>query len=287
MKRDNLFNKTRFAPTPSGFLHIGNAYSFLLTADLARKTGASLLLRIDDLDKGRVRKEYVEDIFDTLSFLGLEWQEGPANYQDYLDQWSQQKRMDHYQKYLSLLASQQLVYACDCSRQQLGRHKGTDSCHCRSKQLPLDTPAVNWRLKTEQESICNLHEWNSGTLKVNLPDSMIDFIVRKKDGYPSYQLASLIDDVHFEVDLIVRGKDLWDSTLAQLYLSRLLGLESFSQICFLHHPLINNYQGEKLSKSAGDTSIRSLRSKGISRDDLLKMLSAPSSNSEFRISNDE
>ncbi len=289
MKGDKLFNKTRFAPTPSGFLHIGNAYSFLLTAAVAREAGASILLRIDDLDRERVRKEFVQDIFDTLAFLELEWQEGPANYQDYLERWSQLNRRELYQKYLSLLASQQLVYACDCSRQQLAREKVTarDNCQCRNKNLSLDAPAVNWRLKTAKQEVWELNDWHKGAISVSLPESMVDFVVRKKDGFPSYQLASLVDDDCFGVDLIVRGQDLWDSTLAQMYLCRLIGLESFSRVCFLHHPLISNSQGEKLSKSAGVTSIQSLRKKGIGRNELLKILSGPVSNSEFRIPNDE
>src|SRR5690349_22536389 len=91
------FHKTRIAPTPSGYLHIGNALSFLITANLAKKAGAKLLLRIDDLDRERTQKQYIEDIFDTLHFLQIEWEEGPKNYAAYESTWSQVHRMRLYE----------------------------------------------------------------------------------------------------------------------------------------------------------------------------------------------
>lgn len=93
-----VFNKTRLAPTPSGFLHLGNIYSFALTAALARKTKSKILLRIDDADRERTNKRYVQDIFDTLDFLGIPWDEGPRNIKEYEQEYSQVHRMDIYTK---------------------------------------------------------------------------------------------------------------------------------------------------------------------------------------------
>src|SRR3954452_6220982 len=106
------FCKTRIAPTPSGYLHIGNALSFLITAGLAKQAGAKLLLRIDDLDSARTQKPYLEDIFDTLRFLQIECDEGPKNYAEYKSRWSQVHRMHLYNAALQQLAAAELVYAC-------------------------------------------------------------------------------------------------------------------------------------------------------------------------------
>lgn len=272
MKNKELFNKTRIAPTPSGYLHTGNAFSFLLTAALAKKYGAEILLRIDDLDKERVRKEYIQDIFHTLDYLDIHYQQGPVNEEELYNNWSQTTRIHLYNDFLTQLAGQGLVYACDCSRQQVlqadtvGRYPGT----CRQKSIPLNAAGVNWRIKTDHSVSLLLHDWLRGPVSVTLPEAMHDFVVRKKDGLPAYQLASLTDDHHFGIDLIVRGQDLWDSTLAQLYLSRQLGLFSFEKVVFLHHPLLVNQQGGKLSKSAGDTSIRSHRERGIQLSGLIE-----------------
>jgi glutamyl/glutaminyl-tRNA synthetase len=266
------FSKTRIAPTPSGFLHLGNALSFMITCNLAKQYGAGILLRIDDLDRERIEKEYVEDIFDTLHFLGIHWQEGPRNYHEYEQKWSQMQRLALYHAALQQLQNGGHLFACTCSRTQVlekspdGSYPGT----CREKNLPLDTPFVSWRVRT---NAAMLHvKTLEGNIDATLPRSMQDFIVRKKDGFPAYQLSSLVDDLHFGIDLIVRGQDLWDSTLAQLYLSALLQRPELANTVFHHHPLIEAEAGKKLSKSAGDTSIRHLRQQGLSWEEVDALL---------------
>lgn len=260
------FSKTRIAPTPSGFLHLGNALSFMITHSLAKKYGANILLRIDDLDRERVEKEYVEDIFDTLHFLGIQWQEGPRNYHEYEQKWSQMQRLALYNAALEQLQHGGHLFACTCSRTQVlekspdGSYPGT----CREKKLPLNTPFVSWRVRTSADAALSVKTIEGNIIHATLPHSMQDFIVRKKDGFPAYQLSSVVDDLHFGVDLIVRGQDLWDSTLAQLYLCALLHRPEFANIVFHHHPLVEAEPGKKLSKSAGDTSIRHLRLQGLS-----------------------
>jgi len=108
----------------------------------------------------------------------------------------------------------------------------------------------------------------TGTQQEAFPAEMKDFVVRKKDGYPAYQLSSVIDDIHFGVDLIVRGKDLWPSTLAQLGLAAQMNLPAFASVCFVHHDLIKDERGKKLSKSAGAASVQYLRKQGISAEAL-------------------
>ncbi|MCC6371979.1 MAG: tRNA glutamyl-Q synthetase [Bacteroidia bacterium] len=265
MSTQPAFNKTRLAPTPSGFLHLGNVYSFVLTANLAKQTGAKVLLRIDDLDRERVQKEYVTDIFETLEFMGIPFQEGPRNLEEYENNFSQIKRHRLYEQALNFLAENNLVYACNCSRSQvLGLSKdGAYAGTCRHKNILLNEPGVCWRLKTDTKRLLKLKVFKGIEEQHILPQQMQDFVVRKKDGFAAYQLTSLVDDVHFGIDLIVRGEDLWASTLAQLYLAEVLGLSAFTETVFHHHQLLKSENGLKLSKSAGDTSIQYLRKQQV------------------------
>jgi len=267
-----MYTKTRIAPTPSGFLHLGNLYSFLLTAQLARKHHAAVMLRIDDMDRERVRPEYVQDIFDTLHFFDISWNEGPVSTEDVGTQYSQLRRLDLYTGYLNHLRNAGQVYACNCSRTTVAAMGGVYNGQCRDKQIPLDAPNVMWRLKTEPGKKLQVHTIAGGVQEASLPAAMTDFVVRKRDGFPAYQLCSVADDLHFGVDLIVRGQDLWESTLAQLYLADVLKQNRFQQIAFFHHTLINTTEGTKLSKSAGDTSLKHLRQQGLNRSEILNRL---------------
>jgi len=264
------FNKTRIAPTPSGFLHVGNILSFSLTAVLARKHGAKILLRIDDLDRARVNPEYLTDIFDTLSFLEIPWDEGPQNINDFEANFSQVHRMDLYNEVLEQLATGGFVFACTCSRKQLGE---TASCACVDKQIPLNTPEVSWRLRTGNAAVLGMKAYNATIIQTQLPAEMESFVVRKKDGFPAYQLTSVIDDLFYGVDLIVRGEDLWASTLAQIQLAAVLNKSVFNDTVFYHHPLLLEGPGKKLSKSAGSTSVRYLRQEGKSAADVFELIS--------------
>ncbi|WP_162915655.1 glutamate--tRNA ligase family protein [Paraflavitalea soli] len=255
------FNRTRIAPTPSGFLHLGNVLSFVITVAWARKTGASILLRIDDLDRERYQPRYVQDIFDTLYFLELPWDEGPRDLTDFEQHYSQVHRLPLYQEALQVLGNHGPVYTCTCSRSTI-HGVTTNSAYpgtCRNKYYPLDTAQANWRLYTGDSKPLEIRTLPQGTMTTTLPPSMEDFVVRKKDGMPAYQLTSIVDDLHFGVDLIVRGADLWPCTIAQHYLASQLPANSFHQTAFFHHALLTNAAGAKLSKSAGDTSIQSLR----------------------------
>src|ERR1700744_3080123 len=118
------YKRTRIAPTPSGFLHLGNVLSFSITAALARRHDAKILLRIDDLDQARVNKNYLQDIFDTLNFLEIPWDEGPRNVGEFDQSYSQLHRMAMYNKALEKLNNGGQAFACTCSRQQLRDGEG-------------------------------------------------------------------------------------------------------------------------------------------------------------------
>lgn len=248
-------HKTRIAPTPSGYLHLGNMFSFSLTAALARREGASILLRIDDLDRERVSREYVEDIFETLKFLKIPWDEGPRDFGDFEREWSQVCRLEMYREALQRLRDEGMLYACDCSRSKIIRERedGVYTGFCRDRGLSLDAEGCSWRVKTEG---CEMR----------------DFVVRKKDGYPAYQLVSVVDDLYFGVDLVVRGEDLRASTEAQRWLAGALGMSAFERIRFQHHPLLMGSDGGKLSKSAGATSVRYLRAEGWTREQVFSLI---------------
>ncbi len=266
--------KGRLAPTPSGFLHKGNAFSFVLTWLLVRKRGGKLLLRIDDADTSRARGAYLDDIFYCLDWLQLDWDEGPVSPDHFRQHFSQEHRFGAYHQLLEVLQQQGHLYACDCSRSQIRDQSATGlySGTCRQRQISFNNLNAAWRVAVPEEEIC-FREAERGNYCISLASRLGDFVVRRKEGYPAYQIASLADDMHWNINFIVRGEDLYNSTAAQVYLAQLLAKQTqdnalreaagyFTQASFLHHPLLLNEHGEKLSKSAGSTALKSLRAAG-------------------------
>ena len=229
--------RTRLAPTPSGLLHPGNGLSFIMTLCLARAAGGEVLLRIDDLDKGRRRREYLEDIFSTLDWLGLDWDIGPSGVEDFLKRYSQHRRLDLYFDAVRRLQARGLLFACTCSRRQIlkrapsGLYPGT----CREQALPFDGAATAWRIRVAPQTEVRFREWKKGFRLFNISEAMGDFVVRQKNGFPAYQVASLVDDLHFGIDFIVRGEDLLPSTAAQIFLAGQLSEPAFLEATFWHH----------------------------------------------------
>lgn len=230
-------SRLRLAPTPSGFLHLGNALNFIFTWLVARQGKAKIFLRIDDLDNDRNRPAYLEDIFETLDWLQLDWDEEPK---------LQSEQLSRYLDVLHALRTKNLLFACQKSRKDLEPFGGNYPLEFRDQNLSLDTPDAAWRIKT-------------------IPGFPLpDFVVRRRDGIPSYQIASYSDELFYGMSHIIRGVDLSDSTLAQSYLAQVLDTPKFLNINFLHHPLLLNEQGEKLSKSADSRSLKSMREAGLS-----------------------
>lgn len=258
------FNLTRIAPTPSGFLHLGNAFSFLVTKALAKKHGAKILLRIDDMDRDRYRSEYVQDIFDTLDFLEIPIDIGPKNLQEFESEWSQIHRMALYEEALERLRDSRVIFSCDCSRKKIqelnpqGHYLG----FCLDRRMSLDKQETAWRVNTLDSDFITYREYPDQKKTELIPEESAFYIVRKKDRLPAYHLTSVVDDKHFGVDLIIRGKDLEASTLAQLDLAGHIGAQDFLKSTFFHHSLIKGPDRSKLSKSAGSFSIKSLREEG-------------------------
>jgi glutamyl-tRNA synthetase len=239
--------RLRLAPTPSGFLHVGNALNFILNWLAARCCpGARLLLRIDDLDADRKRPEYVQDVFDTLHWLGLDWDDGPQDAADFESHWSQYRRLRLYHQLLDALRDKGCLFACRKSRKALVPYGGQYPAAFREQGLSLDDPDVAWRMRTPRGA------------------AMPDFVVRRRDGIPAYQIANVADDLHFRITHILRGADLLDSTEAQRFLAETLGAADFLNIRFLFHPLLLDESGQKLSKSAGAAALATRRNQGES-----------------------
>lgn len=258
--------RTRLAPTPSGLLHPGNGLSFIVTWCLARAAGGEVLLRIDDLDKARCRPEYVEDVFATLDWVGLDYDQGPTGVEDFFNNFSQHKRLDLYADALRRLRQEGHLYACSCSRRKIledspsGIYPGT----CRHRGLSFERAPSAWRVRVPEPTTVTFQEWKAGNRQFDLSGEMGDFVVRQKDGFPAYQIASLVDDVHFNIDFIVRGEDLLPSTGAQVFLADVLNEQPFTLATFWHHALVTDQEGGKLSKSKGAGSLQEWRRAGHS-----------------------
>ena len=265
---------TRIAPTPSGYLHLGNAFSFLMTKAFAERHQAEILLRIDDLDRERYRTEYVQDIFDTLEFLEIKIDRGPKNLSEFESEWSQIHRMGLYETALEKIKDSGKVFACDCSRKKIQQMspQGYYLGQCLDRRIPLDRKETSWRVDTLDSDFIEINEYPDRKITELIPEESAFYMTRKKDGVPSYHLSSLVDDLHFGVDGIVRGKDLLASTYAQMDLARLLGDTSFSDTVFFHHELLKGPDQKKLSKSADSTSIQYLRNEGKSLKEIFVLL---------------
>ena len=259
--------RTRIAPTPSGYLHAGNAVDFLITARLAAASKATVRLRIDDLDAERARPEYIQDIFASLEWLGIRWEEGPTGPEDHATRWSQELRIPRYMELLAQLEHQGHLYACSCSRREI------TACTCRDQDIPLDTAGTSWRLRVPDTCPVEIKGWNESS-SIDLAGLLHDPVLRQRNGRPAYQIASLADDVDHGITFIVRGADLLPSTACQLYLAELLGLTAFKEVRFLHHLLITDANGNKLSKSEGAASLKAMREAGLSPDALPRQADA-------------
>ena len=236
---------TRFAPTPSGYLHLGNAVNAQLAAWLAHEHGGELRLRIDDMDAPRARPEYVRDIFDVMTWLGVGWT-GPTDPADFVEHHSQGLRTEYFRGQLRHAQESGLeVYACACSRSRVrGPASGGCPGGCRDARLPLEVGRTALRVQVPIGTQVPV----SGEL-VSLADVMGDFVVWRRDDLPAYQLVSVIADRDARVTHVVRGRDLLHSTAAQLFLAPFMDAENVLRADYRHHELIRGDDGGKLSKS--------------------------------------
>ncbi len=255
---------TRFAPSPTGYIHLGHVVNAVWVWTIARALDGRVLLRIEDHDATRCRPEYEAALLEDLAWLGLvpdatapRQSESDAAYTDALDRLSREHR----------------VYACDCTRRTIALEAadvfGEETRYagrCRERELAFE-PGRSVRVVlgpgTETFDDARLGP------QTQKPDAQCgDLMVRDRLGHWTYQFAVTVDDRRQDVDLVIRGEDLLDSTGRQLRLARMLGRER--PPVFLHHPLILKPDGHKLSKASGDTGIRELHAAGIPPDEVLR-----------------
>ena len=254
---------SRLAPTPSGYLHFGNAFNFLLTYLLVNFHDGVLHLRIDDLDGPRVDRASVEDIFIQLEWLGIDYHFGPSGPDDLYSRFSQQLRKDRYFNAIGVLKKAGHLFACECSRSKI-RNSSASKIYpgtCRNKKLNFMKQNQTWRVIVPEKTFVFYKTLTNNKKKIDLTTGIGDFVIRRRDGLPAYQIASLMDDIEMGVNLIVRGADLISSTGAQLLLAKCLNDSFFPAAHFVHHMLMKNESGKKLSKSSGNHSLKFLRNK--------------------------
>lgn len=283
---------TRFAPAPTGFLHLGHAVNAVWVWGIARAFGGRVLLRVEDHDRGRCRPEYERALLDDLDWLGLVPDGvGTGEFRAGAIAQRQSENVVRYAARLDELDRAGFVYACRCSRTDIARgdraewamriarevlrggleeppegrevrYPGT----CRDARVANDSTSAR-RVRMEA-GIAELFE--DLRLGRQFQDPVLqcgDVLVRDRDGNWTYQFAVVVDDLEQSVDLVIRGEDLLASTGRQRRLARLLGRDTAPR--FLHHPLLRTPNGRKLSKSAGDTGIHELRTAGWTRAEVL------------------
>lgn len=256
----------RFAPSPSGRMHLGNLFAALLAWLDVRAAGGEMLLRMEDLDPQRCRPAYAAQLADDLRWLGLDWDLG---WQPGQTQYQQSSRTAHYAAAFQRLEEQGLLYPCYCNRRErlaAGAPHAADgtlpySGHCRdltkaeTQNFLRDGRRAAWRIRVPAWEI-SMQDDVFGIYAQRLDQSEGDFILRRSDGVYAYQLAVVVDDGAMGVNRVVRGSDLLGSTPRQLWLMELLGITPPS---YAHLPLLTDEMGRRLSKRDRDLDVGVLR----------------------------
>jgi len=256
---------TRFAPSPTGRLHLGHAYSAVLGHARARESGGEFRLRIEDLDQTRSRPEFVDGVYEDLNWLGLSWDE-PV--------FVQSQRTSSYDAALEDLKTRGLAYACFCTRADIAQsltapHGDAATSYpgtCRS--LPDDpkrraTTPHCWRLDSAKAlAMTGLPSWTEadGDSFSGTESEIGDAILARKDAPASYHLSCVVDDAASGVTMVVRGADLRPSTPIQRLLQQLLGL---LEPTYLHHPLVAHEDGRRLAKRDLAPTLEAMRESGV------------------------
>lgn len=258
---------TRFAPAPTGALHLGHAVNALWVWGLARRYGGRVLLRIEDHDRGRFRPAYEQGILDDLDWLGLvpdglataDFRAGPVPQR-------QSDNTARYEARLAELEARGLVYPCNCSRTEIARAtnapEGLELVYpgtCRGQGTAV-RDQVGLRVLMSGDGPERFDDLRLGPQTHDPMTQCGDLLVRDRLGQWTYQFAVTVDDWEQGIDLVIRGEDLLASTGRQLRLARLLGRTT--PPAFLHHPLLRHPDGRKLSKSSNDTGLAELRAAG-------------------------
>lgn len=261
----------RLAPSPTGHLHLGHARTFWIAQQ--RAAGGELILRNDDLDRARCRLEFVAAIYEDLRWFGLHWSEGPDLGGPHAP-YEQSARLPHYLAVFERLRTGGFIYPCTCSRQDVLRaltapHAGEEEPvypgTCRGASPDRARRGVNWRFRVPDGEAVAFHDGHFGPQRAVAGVDFGDFLIWRKDDFPSYQLACTADDAAMRITEVVRGADLITSTFRQLLLYRALGE---TPPAFFHCPLVTDEHGVRLAKRHDALSLRTLRASGRPPEEL-------------------
>ncbi|WP_028263640.1 tRNA glutamyl-Q(34) synthetase GluQRS [Atopobium fossor] len=267
----------RFAPSPSGRMHLGNVFSLLLAWLGAKSAGGSIILRIEDIDPRAANHQYAQILMEDLRWLGLAWDEGP---------YFQSNRVDLYDQAIAQLTDAGYTYPCFCTRAELhtgsaphasdGSYIYPGTCRnltsdLRHEKATEKVPSIRLRVphSNNASALYSVTDLLQGTYRQNLANDCGDFIIRRGDGVYAYQLAVVLDDALMGVNQIVRGKDLLSSVPRQLYLQDLLGAPHPS---YTHIPLLIAPDGHRLSKRNKDLDLGTLKKRGVTSQQIIGFL---------------
>ncbi len=279
----------RYAPSPTGDLHMGNLRTALLAWLFTRSfgtNGGQFVLRVEDLDRPRVRSGATQRMLDDLRWLGLDWDEGPDCGGPYAP-YTQSERLDLYEHYFQHLQEQDLLYPCYCSRAEVAqavlhsddenpdgpRYVGTcrELSEKQRQQKAARGRQAAFRFRVSDERIVSFTDMLMGPQRQQVQHAVGDFIVRRSDGIFSYQFAVVVDDVTMQINQVVRGADLLSSTARQILLYEALG---FAAPSFAHTPLMLDEQGKRLAKRTQSAGLAPLRAAGMSAQQVVGQLAA-------------
>lgn len=258
--------RTRFAPSPTGYLHLGHVAHALHVWKLAGELGAEVIFRMEDHDRGRCRPEFETAIVEDIAWLGFVCQGSMSRQSD---------REAIYRELATKLQKLGLLYGCACSRKEIIERTGESGVgeelrydnHCRDLGLPLDFH-TGWRVRLPDSEV-RFDDPRLGTLKQNPRQQCGDLLIRDRHGNWTYQYCVVVDDWLQGVDLVVRGEDLLSSTGRQILLGELLGRDKPPR--YFHHPLIYDAEtGKKLSKRDLAHAVRELRRAGVAPEVVLR-----------------
>ena len=248
---------TRYAPSPTGYLHLGHVANAIYVWGIARWLNGRVLVRIENHDRIRSRPHYEQAVLDDLAWLGFLTDAERAS------ALRQSDRHRTYEQALHSLGQSHQVYACRCSRRDVGAERYPNTC----RALHLEMRAGRGVRVAMESGVETFIDGLLGRQQQSPADENGDLLLRDRDGHWTYQFAVTVDDMQDNVTCVVRGADLLSSTGRQIRLARMLGRTT--PPVFLHHPLVFKPSGDKLSKSSGDTSVRELRAAGLTAADVI------------------
>ncbi len=275
--------RVRFAPSPTGYLHLGNARTALFNYIYGKHTGGKLILRIEDTDRERSKKEFEDLLIDDLKWLGIEWDEGPDVGGDY-GPYRQSERNEIYKEYVEKLKNSGHVYKCFCTPEELEeeRKKALSegrpprySGKCRNlteediKDYEQKGKPFVWRFRVPDGEFIIFEDLIKGTVEINV-DEFGDFVIVRSDGSPVYNFVVVVDDALMKITHVIRGEDHLSNTPKQILIYRAL---NFNEPKFAHLPIILGEDRSKLSKRHGAVSVRAFRDDGYVSEAMFNGLS--------------